>query len=562
MTLKNRMDTDGPDSQSVDIQDLKADLSAARNMLLLVMDNIPQAIFWKDRHSVFLGCNQNFAKAAGLESPDDIIGLDDYALPWKPEESEFFRECDRRVMESDCAEYHIIEPLLQADGKSVWLDTSKIPLHNADGQVIGILGTYEDITERIEAEQELAKYRDHLELLVEERTEQQRKLESRMRQTQKLESLGVLAGGVAHDFSNLLVGVMGYVDLALGMLPRGSKAASCLQKAMRHSQRAADLCEQMLAYSGKGQFVIQDFDLNDLARDLEPLLATSVPKRTELVVELDESSPIVSNGDVTQIRQILLNLVLNGAEAIGDAGGTLWLRTGSTECDQERLEHCFLPEPRTPGTYNYFEIEDSGCGMDRGTLNKIFDPFFTTKFTGRGLGLAAVLGIVRGHEGTIEIESAVGQGTVFRILLPAAAAQQESAEEDPAPLAAAPWASGRVLVVDDEEAVLTTASFALENAGFEVLCAHDGLEAVDLLTARRDEIDCVLLDLTMPKMDGIETFHRLRQLRDDLPIILSSAYSEEKLLQDLIDRGLSGFLRKPYRTDRLLGQVSEILRAA
>ncbi|MEM8931776.1 MAG: ATP-binding protein [Acidobacteriota bacterium] len=537
------------------------ELSRARRMLQLVMDTIPQAIFWKNRDSVFLGCNRAFARAAGLDSTDEIIGLNDYDLPWKTEESDFYRSVDQRVMNEDRPELHVIEPQLQASGKESWLDTNKVPLHGEDGDVIGILGTFEDITERRQAEQELERYRAHLEQLVEERTAQQLRLEKRMLRAQRLEGLGVLAAGVAHDFSNLLVGVIGNLDLALDELPTDEPNAALLRDALDAATRAGNLCRQMLACSGQGRIAVQDTDLDEILAELRPLLTSSIGKMIHLDIEMGGPLP-PCEADQTQIRQMLLNLVINASEAIGDEPGRISIRAGITTCDAERLKRAYVAGSAEPGPFVHLEIVDDGCGMAPEVRDKIFDPFFTTKFTGRGLGLASVLGIVRAHGGLVEVDSEPSRGTCFRILLPVSRSADRATASRPNGLVEAPGRplSGiRILLVDDEQAVRQLAARVLGRAGCQVVTAPDGLLAVETFERRHREIDCVILDLTMPRMGGIEAFGHMRTIRPELKVVLSTGYSVDILPDAMRYDALVRILNKPYHARDLVHSIGLLL---
>ena len=258
-----------------------------------------------------------------------------------------------------------------------------------------ILANVRDITERMQME------------------EKHRKIEDRMREVQKLESLGVLAGGIAHDFNNLLMSILGRADLALFSLSETSPACQHLEEIIRASHRAADLCRQMLAYSGKGRFVIGRFDMSEIVREMGEMLNVSISKNAMMQYSLAEGLPPVEV-DATQIRQVVMNLITNASEALGDGQGIISVKTGVMECDEACLSGSYLDDKLPGGTYVYLEVSDTGCGMDSETLTRIFDPFFSKKFTGRGLGLAAVLGIVRGHKGAIKIYSEVGKERPLR----------------------------------------------------------------------------------------------------------------------------------------------------
>jgi PAS domain S-box-containing protein len=385
-----------------------------------------------------------------------------------------------------------------------------------------------------------------------------RQLEAQVQQTHKLESLGVLAGGIAHDFNNLLVGVLGNADLALNVLPVDSPALPLVRAILKAGQQASGLTNQLLAYSGKGRFVVEELDLNAVVRDIETLLRSSISKKVSLTLAFADGLPAIK-ADVSQLRQIVLNFITNASEACGEQGGRIEITTESIECEAAFLRSRGIGEELPAGRYVALRVSDDGCGMDAQTRERIFDPFFTTRPKGRGLGLAAVLGIVRGHGGTIWVESEVGAGTTFNVLFPALGhcAQPPVASA----LVETDWPdSGTVLVVDDVAMVRDLAMHALERFGFTVLCATDGAEAVEVFRDRHSEIDLVLLDLKMPNMDGEEAFECMRAIRDDVPVVLSSGYSEKELTEQFGDKGFAGFLHKPYRLAELKATLNRLLR--
>lgn len=633
-----------------------------RSMLAQIIDTIPQFVFWKDRESIYRGCNAVFAKGAGVANTDEIRGKSDFDLPWLREESEAYRSDDRAVMEQNRAKFHIIEQQLQAGGKRLWVDTTKVPLLNEQGEVAGILGVYEDISERksveesrdkalalvesllaasptgilvyegasggcvmanqamaamvggtrqqilalnfreielwreagilqlaeqvlsdggtrslevcvqtsfeksIQAEFLLSRFevegRPHLMFIAVDIAarkgleEEKRQIQAQMLHVQKLESLGVLAGGIAHDFNNILMVVLGNADLALMRLPEGTPVRENLQQIEQAASRAADLAQQMLAYSGRGNFVIQKLDLAQTVKEMAQMLEISISKKTQLRYDFTPDLPAIS-GDATQLRQVILNLVLNASEAIGDNIGVIAIRTGYLECDRAYLSETWIDDRLPEGPYLMLEISDNGCGIKKEIIPKIFDPFFTTKFTGRGLGMAAVLGIVRSHNGAIKIYSEEGKGSTFRLLLPCMSAKgealQPAAEEEL-------WrGSGTVLLADDEESIRALGQEMLETLGFRVLTACDGSAAVELFKQKREEIVCVVLDLTMPELDGEQAFTVLREMEPGVRVILSSGYNELEVSRKFEGCGVSGVMQKPYKLAEMSRKLRQIL---
>ena len=401
-----------------------------------------------------------------------------------------------------------------------------------------IVAVYYDITERKQAEAE------------------QRSLEAQVQQAQKMESLGLLAGGIAHDFNNLLMGILGNASIALQELPPTSLVRENIQVISNIAKRAADLAKQMLAYSGRGRFIVAAADINEIISDIKPLLRSSVSKKLSLEMNLSENLPSIEV-DVTQVCQVIINLITNASEAVGEKSGFITVKTGLQECDRDYFRNSLSVNEAEEGVYVWVEVSDSGCGMDRDTIKTIFDPFFTTKFTGRGLGLSAVLGIIRGHNGAIMVKSQVGQGTVFTVYFPASSRpitsiKEETSKDD--------WhGSGVILLVDDEDIVRTVCKRMLEKIGFTLLIAKDGQEAVELFKKSSEHVVCILLDLMLPDFDGEEIFLMLRLIKDDIPIIVSSGFSEKEITERFAKKGLNGFIQKPYTIEMLRGKIRQVL---
>jgi PAS domain S-box-containing protein len=383
-----------------------------------------------------------------------------------------------------------------------------------------------------------------------------RRIEEQMRHAQKLESLGVLAGGVAHDFNNLLTGILGNSSLARESLSPHHPVRAMIDEVMRAAERAADLTRQLLAYAGKGRFVMRTVDVSALVREIGSLVQASLPKQAQLRLQLADNLPGV-DADPGQIQQIIMNLVINGAEAIGPQGGSVLVRTFAQEVDENYISTMSAAgDQLTPGQYVALEVHDTGSGMDEDTLAKIFDPFFSTKFAGRGLGLSAVLGIVRAHRGALKVYSQPGQGTTFKALFPAS---PNSPQPQPVPMKRELDGAGIVLVVDDEEIVRMTARHTLEHYGYRTLLAHDGAAALEAYRNRLPDIALVLLDLTMPVMNGEETLRRLQIVNPGVKVLLSSGYNEVEAVQRFAGKGLAGFIQKPYTAAALAEKVKEAL---
>ncbi len=517
-------------------QALKAEVSerkraeeALRNAELLktsILDAQTEHVILQDASLRILWPNAAACESAGA-TREEMVGRHWYEI-WQ-QRTDPCPECPvRKAIESgQPQETEMIMP----DGRSWFI--RGYPVRNARGDVVGAVEVARDITER-------------------------KRLDARMQQAQKLESLGVLAGGVAHDFNNLLTGVLGNAGLALMDLPCESPARESIQRIEESARSAAELASQMLAYSGRGQFVIESLNLSNLVREMQQLLKSIVSKKVILKWELADDLPPVE-GDAAQFRQVIMNLAINASEAIGDEDGVITVRTGTIRVDRAYLSGTYLAEDLPEGPYVCLEVSDTGSGMDAETKHKVFDPFFSTKFTGRGLGLAAVLGIVRGHRGAIKVYSEPGSGSAFKVLLPSSEGVIVGGRE-PSEVPTTEWhGSGTILVVDDEEVVQTVTSTVLKAYGFSVLTAKSGREAIEVMEDSPPEIAAVLLDLTMPGMSAEDVFTELRRIRQDVPIILSSGYTEQDAVSRLAGKDLAGFIQKPYEPAKLLAKLREVL---
>jgi PAS domain S-box-containing protein len=446
-----------------------------------------------------------------------------------------------RVLESirahleDHVPYDIEFRLRTNPGGSCWVRSRGQALWDDSGEPVRMAGSVVDITDRKKLEEE----REALEL--------------QMRSAQKLESLGLLAGGIAHDFNNILTGILGNAEMATHSLAPGAPILKHLAQIQRGSRRAAELCQQLLAYAGKGRFVLKTFDVSDLIREMAQLLEVSISKKIELRLDFDEDLPMVE-GDSSQIRQVIMNLITNASEAIGDAIGVISMRTSVEEVSAGESTMQF-GRNRPVGPHICIEVTDTGCGMDVETTNRIFEPFFTTKFAGRGLGLAAVLGIIHAHGGGLQLSSRPGSGTTLKILLPPSGQAREptaEAERDDDD-----WrGEGTILVVDDEESVRALVMSILERLGFEVVGAVDGVDALEIFRRRSREIRAVMLDLIMPRMNGQECLRELRRLNPGISVVLASGYSA---LSPAEIGSKTSFVQKPFLQSELVAKMREVL---
>jgi PAS domain S-box-containing protein len=386
---------------------------------------------------------------------------------------------------------------------------------------------------------------------------ERRALEEHIQHTQKLESLGVLAGGIAHDFNNILMTILGNAALALEDLPGSSPVRESVESIESASRRAADLCRQMLAYSGKGKFQISAVNLSTLVEEIVNMIEVSISKKALLKYNLAVNLPD-TKADATQLGQVVLNLITNASDAIGDRSGIISITTGVQYCDEDYIRTTKLDRSLLAGDYVYLEVSDTGCGMDKDVQRRMFEPFFTTKFTGRGLGMAAVMGIIRGHSGAIKIYSEVGQGTTIKVLLPVSEDSEPVVESDSNHQHYS-RSGDMALLVDDEETVRVLGRRILERMGYEVLLAEDGRVGINLFNEHANDIAIVILDLTMPHIGGQEAFREIRRIREDVPIILSSGYNAQEVTQHFVGRGLAGFIQKPYQHHELAAKLNEVL---
>jgi two-component system cell cycle sensor histidine kinase/response regulator CckA len=434
--------------------------------------------------------------------------------------------------------------IYSGSGQLRWMQFANRGLFDNEGRLVEIQSVGRDITDRKRAE--------------EERLEMERKLLHK----RKLESLGVLAGGIAHDFNNLLSVILGNLDLALQALPSVSPVREDIEQAVQASQRAVDLVRQMLAYLGKGLFVLKEIDLNNVVCETAALFGTTAARNVALNITTTPDLPLIK-ADERQIRQVVMNLINNASEAIGTNPGAITLGTGLLECDDAYLSRSRVEEKPQAGRFVYVEVSDTGCGMDEDTQQRLFEPFFTTKFIGRGLGLSAVLGIVREHKGAIFLESDVERGSTFRILFPVSEEVREQTHEirEAATQLEAPAAlTGTVLVVDDEDQVRDFCMAAVEFLGFPVIGASGGIEALRIFRKHANEIALVILDLTMPNIDGIKTFHELRHIRSDVRVILSSGFSEKYASGQFIGDKPASFVQKPFRIQDLKAKIAQVMK--
>ncbi|MFH0954359.1 MAG: CHASE4 domain-containing protein [Verrucomicrobiota bacterium] len=501
-----------------------------------VYETAPLAFVLWDRDHRVTDWNK-LAEAIFGWSRDEVLGRNMFEFLIPSSDRSKVEEVVGKVLRGELPS-HSINRNLTKSGRTILCEWNNAVQRDSSGMIVGAISLALDITERSRMEEE------------------RRKLETQIQQTQKLESLGVLAGGIAHDFNNLLMAILGNADLALAKLPPESPVRDAIREIEKGSRRAADLCQQMLAYSGRGRFVIEPLDLTRVVREMAYMLEVSVSKKAILRYNFAQNLPAVE-ADATQVRQVVMNLIINASEAIGDRSGVIAVTTGCVECDETFLRGSYLGEKLPAGVYVFLEVADTGCGMTEETKARIFDPFFTTKFTGRGLGLAAVLGIVRGHKGAVRVYSEQGRGSTFKVMFPASNKVAVLKEQEAKQLE---WrGTGTMLVVDDDPTVRTLAKKMVEWCGFKVMTADDGRQALEMFREHLNEIDCVILDLTMPHMDGEETFAELRRIKDNVRVIVSSGYNEQDIAHRFAGKGVSGFIQKPYTREPLIAVLQKVM---
>ncbi len=516
---------------------VERELSAQREFLRTVVDTVPGFVFVKDWDSRFLLANRALAEAYGTTT-EDIVGKADIDFNPNAEEIEHFSHDDRQVIRTREPKLILSEKVTFASGEIRWLTTIKVPVVDEKGNCSSVLGVATDITDLKRSE------------------EAQARLKEQMLEAQKLESLGVLAGGIAHDFNKLLLAMLGSAEAALLELSSESPLQGGLQRIRTAALRAAELTNQLLAFTGKGHFTVETIDLNALVRDMAELLEMTSGHHAELRYKFQDGLPGVT-GDVAQLRQVVTSLLTNAADAIGDAPGIVTLETGVAHFETGGLHG--LDGPLDAGEFVFLRISDSGAGMDESTLGRIFEPFFSTKFTGRGLGLAAVQGIVRGHRGAIVVNSKPGEGSVFTVYLPSSDKAPRSARGlVPATPGGAPSAR-TVLVIDDEPLICFTTRQLLELSGYDVLTATSGAEAVELFGREPGRVEAVLLDLTMPGIPADEILAALRRKRPDIKVVLMSGYDEQEIRARLHSATIAGFLQKPFTIDQLNDSLTRVL---
>ena len=525
---------------------MERELRASEERYRTLVGAIPDGIIVSDMQGAIEMANDAAALLFGYENAA-ALGKDGPRNVFDvivPAEREGARELGRQAIGSGRAERGEFG-FVRRDGEMVPVELTLAVLHDPKGAPVSMVGVGRDLTEHRAAT--LARAR----------------LETQMHHAQRLESLGVLAGGIAHDFNNLLVGVLGNASLALMDLPPEAPSRVALEQIALAARRAASLTHQMLAYSGRGTFAREPLQLGEVVAEMVQLLEAAIPKGVKVEYDFVEGTPRIE-GDAAQMQQVVMNLITNAAEAMGGRNGGIRVRVDVADGQTIVLDEFVAGEPLSAGPYVCLTVVDEGVGMEPATRDRMFEPFFTTKFAGRGLGLAAVLGIVRGHHGTLTVRTGLGRGSQFRVLIPAHADGGDVAASPVARVERIELGSGQatILVADDEEVVRTLAARALERAGFVTVVARDGLEAVAMVREHGDQLAAVILDLTMPNLSGADACRQMQELRPGLPVVLSSGYSAAEATERFSSLRLAGFMQKPYLPQDLVRAVQDAVRAA
>jgi PAS domain S-box-containing protein len=510
-------------------------LASERALLDRVISSLHDAILVVDaRTRLIVRANPAVERILGWPAAE-LVGRDTSALYATGEE---FERVGRLARESFAASgfFSGDMDLRRRDGTAVPVRFFTRPVSDAEGTVTIVVSVLHDLTEERRAEAERAR------------------LQAVLFQAQKLESLGVLAGGLAHDMNNLLAAMLGNASLAASALPGGDPARAALDDIAASARQAAELVRQLLAYSGRSTGALARVDLAAGVLETTQLLRASVPRKVALRIDLP-AAPLPVAGDAAQLRQVVVNLVLNAGEALGDRAGRVAVTAGVESCGEGHPTLSLAEPPLPPGRYAWIEVADDGPGMAPEVARRALDPFFTTKGLGRGLGLAAVAGIVRVHRGALELDTAPGRGTRVRVWIPAAPEEPARAST---PAASRSGGGSKALVVEDEPLVRRAARRLLESAGYAVTEAADGVEAVELFRERAADFDVVLLDLCMPHMSGDETFAALRKIRPDVPVVLSSGYADAERFERLLAEPRVRFAPKPYDRAELLEALGAV----
>jgi PAS domain S-box-containing protein len=526
----------------------QTELAAARNRVFNLFDQAPVGFVTLDADGNVVQINRTLCTLLDESAP---------AVHGRPF-SELVHPDDRPVLLARYAAFF-------RDPRGKMIELRLLPREDSDLRVVRVVArrsepsTGAEVLDKDATAELLASVID----ITAERDAEARnqRLEEQLQHAQKLESFGLFAGGIAHDFNNMLMSVVGHCDLALWDLPADSPAREHIELTLKAAGHAADVCRQLLAYAGQGKLKPEAHDLERLLDDLLTVLQVSVGPRVQLDLRREGKSGWV-HGDGGQFRQLVTNLVTNAAEAYGEGTGVVTIRHGRRPVDAELLARGAIPHDLQPGNLTVIEVTDRGVGMDAGTRDRLFDPFFSTKFAGRGLGMAVVLGVVRSHGGTVVVDSAPGEGTTVTVLLRPHAPRADQAMDVEASPPVSGFASGAtVLLIDDDERVRRVGAKMLEGLGLQPVLAEDGATGVRRYQERRADIDCVLLDLMMPGLDGVGVLHALRDIDPDCKVVIITGYHEKDLTQGFSEQHPDAIVLKPFRLADLRNVLTTLLPA-
>ena len=505
-------------------------ISDKNNILNDILLNVPHYIFWKDLSGVYRGCSKAFAEAAGLDSPEAIIGKTDYALPWRNEDRIAYIKMDEAVISSGKPIINIEEPVRRSDGNISTILISKIPLKNSSGKISGVLGLALDITER-------------------------KNLEQQINQSEKMDILAQLSGGIAHDFNNMLGGIMGNADMLLTQLPQNSPYKDYVNLIIDGSEKASELVGKLMAFSRKTDSAKIKIDLNDSLKDISTTLSRISRSNIKINTNFKSNEPFIL-ADSPSLQSIFLNISVNSKEAMPD-GGNVTISTENVYLDETYIKTCI--HKVTPGDYIEVDISDTGSGIDKNIMDNIFDPFFSTKTetNHQGLGLSTVFGNVKNLKGTMNIFSEKGKGTSFRIYFPVLKTDTKKIYAESDNLI---YGNNCLLLIDDEDLIRKTAYEQLMYLGYSTLMADEGLRGINIYRAEKDRIAAVILDLIMPNQSGIDVYKKLIEINPDVKVLFTSGFSKDASLDELLTSKNTGFIKKPFRLAPLSKAIAGLLQ--
>lgn len=517
------------------IKNTENNLRESKQLLRDILDTVPVRVFWKDKNSCYLGCNRPFAHDAGLKKPEDLIGKTDHDLGWHAQAT-LYRADDLQVIETGVAKLGYEEPQTTPDGSTIWLRTSKVPLHDAEEKIIGVLGTYEDITEQKHAEEE------------------RESLQAQLIQAQKMESIGRLAGGVAHDFNNMLAVIVGQTELALEQIPPDSQLYDDIGEIEIAARRSIELTKQLLAFARKETITPRVLNINEAISNMLKMLQRLIGENIELKWEPGKDLWHIMM-DPSQLDQIIANLAVNARDAIEKTGELIIQTNNILIQGREQEDLLEIPE----GEYVQITVQDTGSGIAQSTLKHIFEPFFTTKELGQGtgLGLSTVYGAVKQNSGYIFVNSKLDKGTIFTIYLPHT---KEEAPHTVTVKAAPQKARGEmVLIVEDELSILHLTQRALEKYGYNTLIASSSREALEIAQNHKGTIDLLFTDVVMPGMNGPTLYENIKLIRPEINALFMSGYTADTLVVHGVNNKNPNFLQKPFPIKVLIEKVREQL---